>query len=136
MKTGPAGGCRRAGISRRPDSPRRAAGGIIAPMSFHQRDLFAPPQPVGDEPPAVFRGDPERVRARLAAMLAEARGAAAMDRARLRLLETIVPQMSAWLDADEAEGVRRDFGVELARLRGQRLAVAAGRSPTPAPPTP
>ncbi len=72
----------------------------------------APPQP------AVFRGDPDRVRGRLEKILAEARAAASLpwDRATLRLYRTIVPQMTLWLPEDEAARWRLDFAGEVERL--------------------
>lgn len=88
-----------------------------------QPDLFGLTQPdlFGAEPspPAVFRGDPERVRARLEKIMAEARAAEAMpwDRATLRLYQTIVPQMSLWLAEDEAAQWRLAFDAEVQRLR-------------------
>lgn len=96
---------------------------IAAMRATSQPDLFRPAQPdlFGAEPapPAVFRGDPDRVRARLAKIVAEARAAEAMpwDRATLRLYETIVPQMSLWLAEDEAAQWRLAFDTEVQRLR-------------------
>lgn len=90
--------------------------------SARQPDLFGQPQPdlFGGEPaqPAVFRGDPDRVRARLEKIVAEARAADAMpwDRATLRLYRTVVPQMSLWLPADEAVRWRDLFEAEVERL--------------------
>ncbi len=90
--------------------------------SDRQPDLFGDPQAdlFGDEPaqPAVYRGDPDRVRARLERIVAEARAAAAMpwDRATLRLYETIVPQMTLWLPGGEAARWRLDFEAEVGRL--------------------
>lgn len=77
-----------------------------------QLDMFgheAPPQPSA-------AADPERVRRKLDAMLAEARGAGAegLPLSRRRLMETVVPQMVRWLPEDEAERVKRAFGEALA----------------------
>ena len=91
-------------------------------MDSAHPDLFGTPQPdlFGDAPapPAVFRGDPDRVRARLERIVAEARAADAMpwDRATLRMYRTVVPQMSLWLPGAEAARWRGDFDAELARL--------------------
>ena len=92
-------------------------------MTIHpQPDLFGDPQSdlfgPGPAQPAVFRGDPDRVRARLGKIVAEARMADTMpwDRATLRLYRTIVPQMSLWLAADEAARWRLDFDREVLRL--------------------
>ena len=66
----------------------------------------------------VFRGDPDRVRARLQAIVAEARAADVLpwNRNRLALYRTIVPQMVLWLPDDEAAQWRFDFEAELERL--------------------
>ena len=91
-----------------------------------QPDLFAEPQPdlfaaeaVGAEPAlAVYRADPDRVRARLEGILAQARAAETLpwDRAQVRLYRTIVPQMTLWLPEDEAAQWKLDFETELERL--------------------
>ncbi len=89
---------------------------------FSHQDLFGDAQPdlFGAEPPppAVFRGDPDRVRARLKAIVAEARAADVLpwDREELRLYRTIVPQMTLWLPDEEAAQWRLDFEAELERL--------------------
>ena len=81
-----------------------------------QADLFGaePPQP------AVFRGDPDRVRARLEKILAEASAAVILpwDNATLRLYRTIVPQMTGWLRDEEAARWRLAFAAEVGRLEG------------------
>lgn len=93
-------------------------------MKFHQPDLFGDPQSdlfAAAEPaqPVVHRGDPERVRARLTRILAEARAADSVpwNRNDERMYETIVPQMTNWLPADEAARWCREFAEELVRLR-------------------
>lgn len=89
-----------------------------------QPDLFGEAQPdlfgVEPPPPAVFRADPDRVRARLQGIIAEARASAMLpwDRAQLRLYRTIVPQMTLWLPVDEAAEWRMAFETELDRLEG------------------
>lgn len=77
-----------------------------------QPDLFGP---VGQP---VYRPDPDRVRARLQKILAEARGAQTLpwDRARLSLYRTIFPQLSLWLPEEEAAQLRFSFEEELIRL--------------------
>lgn len=66
-------------------------------------------------PPPVPRADPDRVRRKLAALLAEARaGATALPSARRRLIETVVPQMVRWLPPEEGARIRRDFDDALA----------------------
>lgn len=87
-----------------------------------QPDLFGEIQPdlFGADPaPPVYRADPNRVRARLEAILSEARAADTMPwtGADLRLYRTIVPQMTLWLPDDEAARWRFDFAAELERLQ-------------------
>jgi len=69
-------------------------------------------------PPVLYRGDPDRVRARLHKILAEARAAQTMpwDRNKVRLYQTIFPQMINWLPDDEAAQLLLEFEAELARL--------------------
>jgi hypothetical protein len=69
--------------------------------------------------PPVYRPDPERVRARLHDILAEARGASTLpwDSPRLRLYRTIFPQMTLALPEDEAAQLRFEFEEELVRLK-------------------
>jgi hypothetical protein len=68
--------------------------------------------------PVLYRGDPDRVRARLHKILAEARAAQTMpwDGNKIRLYQTIFPQMTNWLPDDEAAQLRFEFETELARL--------------------
>lgn len=68
------------------------------------------------QPEVSAAADPERVRRKLDAMLAEARGAGplGLPQARRRLMETVVPQMVRWLPEDEAEKVKRAFVEALA----------------------
>ena len=93
--------------------------------SFRQPDLLGDPQPdlfATAEPaqPFVGRGDPDRVRARLTRIMAEARAADTIPWSRNDegMYEIIVPQMTKWLPADEAARWCADFTAELARLRG------------------
>ena len=68
------------------------------------------------EPPPVFAAaDVDRVRRKLAAFLAEARGAGThgLPADRRRLIETVVPQMTRWLPEEEAERTRQAFGQAL-----------------------
>jgi hypothetical protein len=74
-----------------------------------QLDMFAadaPAEPTG-------RADPDRVRRKLGALLAEAKGPG-LPRGRRRLMETVVPQMTRWLPDDEAEAIRQAFAEALA----------------------
>lgn len=86
-----------------------------------QPDLFGS-TPQGelfeDAAPASYRPDPEQVRARLRAILNEARAAKApFPRATERLYQTIFPQMARWLPPEEADQLRFDFETELTRLK-------------------
>ncbi len=64
-------------------------------------------------PQVSAAADPERVRRKLDAMLAEARSGS-VAHARRRLIETVVPQMTRWLPDEEAERVRHEFQLALA----------------------
>lgn len=77
-----------------------------------QADLFGA-QPVADDRP-----DPEKVRARLHAVLAKARAAPAVPwkPADVACYRTVFPQMTNWLPGDEARQLRLEFEAELARL--------------------
>jgi hypothetical protein len=72
-----------------------------------------------DAAPVVYRADPDRIRARLANIIAEARAADRMpwDEASLRLYRRLVPQMSQWLPEEEAAQLRFEFETELERLK-------------------
>lgn len=77
-----------------------------------QPDLF------GAEPVPAYRPDPDKVRARLHKILAEARAADTIPwgPGRLSLYRTIVPQMASFLPENEGAQLRFDFETELARL--------------------
>ncbi len=79
---------------------------------FTQPDLF------GAEPVSAYRPDPDKVRARLHKILAEARAADTISwgPGRLSLHRIIVPQMANLLPVDEGAQLRFDFETELARL--------------------
>ncbi len=85
-----------------------------------QPDLFGDDQPdlFGDEPPKAYVADPDRVRARLYKILAEARAAETLpwDSARVSLYRTIFPQMTLWLPDEEAAQLRFEFEEEMERL--------------------
>ena len=86
------------------------------PNSFDdesQGDLF------GADPIPAYRPDPDKVRARLHKILAEARAAdaAPWGPARLSLYRTIVPQMTSFLPDEEGAPLRFEFEQELARLK-------------------
>ena len=91
-------------------------------MPRQQPDLFE-----SDEQPELFeseyepnfyRPDPDRVRARLHKILAEARAARALpwDESDVGYYRTIFPQMTLWLPEDEAKQLRFEFDAEMARL--------------------
>lgn len=67
-------------------------------------------------PPPAATADPNRVRRKLAALLAEAReaGVQNLPPERRRLIETVVPQMVRWLPDQEAELTKKAFGEALA----------------------
>jgi len=89
--------------------------------SAKQPGLFGDDQPeLFDEnaAPTTYVGDPDRVRARLHKILAEARAAETLpwDAARVSLYRTIFPQMTLWLPEDEAAQLRFAFEEEMERL--------------------
>jgi hypothetical protein len=77
-----------------------------------QSDLF------GVESAPAYRPDPEKVRARLHKILAEARAARTFpwEPTRVSLYRTIFPQMSLWLPEDESAQLRFEFEAEIKRL--------------------
>jgi hypothetical protein len=77
-----------------------------------QADLF------GVDAVPAYRPDPDKVRARLRKILAEARAAQTLpwEQTRVSLYRTIVPQMTLWLPEDEGAQLRFEFEMELARL--------------------
>ncbi len=78
-----------------------------------QPDLFDE-----DAAPRLYRADPDKVRARLHKILAEARGAETLpwDPTTVSLYRTIFPQMTQWLPEEEGAQLRFEFETELARL--------------------
>jgi len=76
-----------------------------------QLDMFA----AETVPHTDISADPDRVRRKLDALLAEARDAAihGLPQSRRRLIETVVPQMTRWLPEDEAEAVRQTLAAAL-----------------------
>jgi hypothetical protein len=65
-----------------------------------------------------IRPDPDKVRARLHKILAEARAAEKLpwESTRVSLYRTIVPQMTLWLPEEEGAQLRFEFDMEMARL--------------------
>lgn len=78
-----------------------------------QADLF------GDQPAPAYRPDPDKVRARLYKILAEARAAESLpwESTRVSLYRTIFPQMTKWLPEEEAAQLRFEFEAEMERLK-------------------
>lgn len=68
------------------------------------------------EPVPMYRPDPDKVRARLHKILAEAKAARTLPWERVSLFRTIVPQLANWLPDEEANQLRFEFAEELARL--------------------
>lgn len=95
----------------------------VEPMSrTDQPDFFeteSQPDLFGEEPPRAYRPDPDKVRARLYRILAEARAARTLpwDSTRTSLYRTIFPQMTLWLPDEEAAQLRFEFETELERLQ-------------------
>ena len=70
-------------------------------------------------PPPAYRPDPDKVRARLHKILAEARAAEKLpwDPDKVLLYRTIFPHMAGWLPEEEAAQLRFQFDTEMARLK-------------------
>ena len=75
-------------------------------------DRLQPPKP-------VLTPDPETIRLRLNALLAQARKAPAMPGPErdARMWQTVFPQMADWLPDAEADQLRLEFGGEIERLK-------------------
>ena len=78
-----------------------------------QGSLFGP-----EAAPPAYRPDPDKVRARLHKILAEARAAQKLpwEPTTVSLYRTIFPQMTNWLPEDEGAQLRFQFEEELTRL--------------------
>lgn len=83
-----------------------------------QSEMFESPDMFGNESAPAYRPDPEKVRARLNNLLAEARSAQVIPWSRpvLTLYKTIFPEMSQHLPDDEAKQLCFAFETEIARL--------------------
>jgi hypothetical protein len=84
-----------------------------------QTEMFeSQPDMFGAEVAPQYRPDPEKVRARLHNLLAEARSANVIPWSRpvLTLYKTIFPEMSQHLPEDEARQLCFAFEAEIARL--------------------
>lgn len=89
--------------------------------SRNQLNLFEADEPElfdEDAPTVYYHGDPDRVRARLHQLIAEARSAEKLpwDDDSVRLYRKIVPQMVQWLPEDEAAQLCFEFDEEMRRL--------------------
>jgi hypothetical protein len=91
-------------------------------MSRHdQLDLFgeSPPEATGVErTAAVYRADPDEVRAELLRVLTQVRAAQSFpwDSRRTLYWRTVFPQMTNWLPDEEAAQLRFEFEAEIRRL--------------------
>ncbi|MGD9915476.1 MAG: hypothetical protein AB7S80_15465 [Rhizobiaceae bacterium] len=90
-------------------------------MTRSQLDLFGSDQPElldEDAAPIVYRADPERIRGRIANLLAEARSAERMpwNSEQLRNRTYLLQQMSRFLPDDEAAQLTFAFEQEVERL--------------------
>ncbi len=86
-----------------------------------QPDLFLPDPPsdlLEDRPEHVYRADPDEVRRDLERLLSEARAAKTMpwEPRKVRLYQTIFPQMATLLPDEEAKQLCFQFAQELNRL--------------------
>ena len=77
-----------------------------------------PELPGFDSAAAVYRADPDEVRAELLRVLAEARAAQSFpwDARRTLYWRTVFPQMTNWLPDEEAAQLRFAFETEIRRL--------------------
>ena len=87
----------------------------------NQASLFAgesQPDMFGSGPPAVYRPNTDKVRARLHKILAEARSCQTLtwEPSTVSLYQTIFPQMSLFLPEEEGAQLRLAFEAELERL--------------------
>ncbi len=85
-----------------------------------QASLFADNQPdmFGPAPTPVWRPNPDKVRARLYKLLAEARATQpkTWEPSTLSLYRTVFPQMAGFLPAEEGSQLLLAFETELQRL--------------------
>jgi hypothetical protein len=86
-----------------------------------QLDLFGESQPElpgVEQSAAVYRADPDEVRAELLRVLAQARAARSLpwDARRTLYWRTVFPQMTNWLPDEEAAQLRFEFETEIQRL--------------------
>jgi hypothetical protein len=95
-------------------------------MTYQQPDFFGESQPDlfdGDTTPAFeAKPDPDRIRARLLRIIAEAQAADAMPwtKSKEKLYRAMVPQLALGLPEEESSQLKFEFEIEM-----QRLALAA-----------
>ena len=86
-----------------------------------QLDLFGESQPEFpgvEQASAVYRADPDEVRAELLRVLAKVRAAQSFpwDTRRTLYWRTVFPQMTNWLPDEEAAQLRFEFETQIRRL--------------------
>lgn len=91
-------------------------------MTRSQLDLFGTDQPAlfdEEAAPVVYRADPDRIRGRIALLLAEARAAERMpwNGEELRNRVYVLQQMSRFLPEEEAAQLTFEFEQEVQRLK-------------------
>ena len=86
--------------------------------SPRQGDLFRDDDTSDERETLTYYPDPDKVRARLHKILAEARAAKTLpwEPTTVSLYRTIFPQMTNWLPEEEGAQLRFQFEEELARL--------------------
>lgn len=87
-------------------------------MSRTQLDLFGTQTDLFPQEPASYKPNPDRVRSKLNAVLAEMRAAQSMpwDRKKRAYHQMLFPQMTRSLPEDEAAELRFAFDTEWQRL--------------------
>jgi hypothetical protein len=87
----------------------------------HLFDSEAQPDLFGAEAVPAYRPNPDKVRARLHQILAEAKAASTVpwDRSRVSLYRTIFPQMTLFLPEAEGAQLRLAFDAEMLRLQAR-----------------
>ena len=100
------------------DSNRSLVGFVAPPDEPDFLEEETQPDLFGAYAPPAYRPDPDKVRARLHKIIAEARAAQKIpwEPTRVSLYRTIVPQMTLWLPEEEGAQLRFEFDTEMARL--------------------
>jgi hypothetical protein len=89
--------------------------------SYVQLDLFGdsePKRPAPEGDAGGYRADPQKIRAELLQVLAEARASQTFpwDARRTLYWRVVFPQMTNWLPDEEATQLRSEFETEIRRL--------------------